>query len=287
MKNYNCKKDLKVIREIFSLTQEQFAQKVGVSRSNILRYESGAIFPHKSSLERIYSFCLENDFNLNKAKVMLFMDNAKDNKLLFHGAKEEIKDTISINHLIGKKDFGAGFYLGESFESAASWIAEWPNGSIYSFYLDTTDLKILRFDVGMEWMLAILYFRGMFEKYEINATLLEIINKIEQADVIVAPIADNQMYETLNSFAFNQISDEQCLHALSANNLGYQYVIKSKKALKGLKQIERHYLCQIEKNKYLSIKRETSLDGRNKALLSINKYRRKGRYFDEIFKKLG
>lgn len=285
MKTYDLKKDIKTIRTLFHLSQEQFAYEVGLSRSNVARYEAGTIFPHDSALEKIYAFPYKNKFYLNKAKEMLFLDNKEDYTLLFHGAKYEIKDQIDPLHLNGLKDFGAGFYLGESFDSAASWICEYRTGSVYSFYFKNNNLKYIEFEVNEDWMYAILYYRGMFKEYIPNDKVLEIIKKIGSVDYIIAPIADNQMYDTLTAFSLRQITDEQCLHALSANNLGKQYVIKTQKAVDNLLLIERMYLCEQEKESCLNNKTTTSIQGRNKSTLSIEEYRRKGRYIDEIFKK--
>ena len=168
------------------------------------------------------------------------------------------------------------------------WVADRENGSCYCFYLSNKeDIKVLNFAVNKRWMNAILYYRGHFEHYNVPQEVMNIINEIENADLIIAPIADNNMYETLTSFAYNQISDEQCLHALSANNLGMQFVIKSERALKCLKMLDRLYLCDEEKTELLKKKKELGMVGRNKAELAINEYRRKGKYFDELFKKNG
>lgn len=286
MKTFGVKKDIKTIRQLFKLTQTQFAKEIGLSRSNIARYESEEIFPHNTALEKIYSFPYKHDFHLNKAKEMLFLDNAKDNILLFHGAKYEIKGGIDYQHLNGKKDLGAGFYLGESFDSSASWICEYQTGSIYSFYFkNVNSLNCMTFKVDRTWMYAILYFRGMFEEYVPNKEVLDIIEQINKADYIVAPIADNQMYDTLTAFSLKEITDEQCLHALSANNLGKQIVIKTQKAVDNLILIERMYLCEKEKEYYRNNKSVVSNEGRSKASLSIEQYRRKGKFIDEIFKK--
>ena len=56
MKTFGVKKDIKTIRQLFKLTQTQFAKEIGLSRSNIARYESEEIFPHNTALEKIYSF---------------------------------------------------------------------------------------------------------------------------------------------------------------------------------------------------------------------------------------
>lgn len=288
MKSYNVAQDLKTIRKIFGLTQTSFATRVGLSRSNIIRYESEETFPHKSALEKLYSFAFDNELNINKAKEMLFHDEQKDKILLFHGAKEEIKGEIDHNHLIGSKDFGAGFYLSDTYDSATSWIAERENGSCYCFYFTPlANYKIIKFDVSIEWMYAILYFRGAFEKYELSEEISKLINKINESDVIIAPIANNNMYEVLNSFAYSTITDVQCLHALSANNLGLQFVFKSERACKDLEFIDRLYICENEKRQYINKKKELATQGRSKVLLSIEEYRREGKYFDEIFKKNG
>ena len=288
MKSYNVSQDLKTIRKIFGLTQTTFANKVGLSRSNIIRYEKEETFPHKSALERLYSFAYDNDLNTNKAKEMLFEDEKKDNILLFHGAKEEIKGKIDYSHLNGSKDFGAGFYLSDTYDSAVSWIAERENGSCYCFYFRLlSNYKVVRFNVSIEWMYAILYFRGAFENYEISEDIKNLINRINTSDLIIAPIADNNMYEVLNSFVYGTITDVQCLHALSANNLGLQFVFKSERACKAIEFIDRLYICENEKRVYLKKKKDFALDGRSKVLLSIEEYRRQGRFFDEIFKKNG
>ena len=288
MKSYNLIKDIKTIRGVFNLTQSAFAEKVGLSRSNIIRYEKGEIEPHKSALEKIYSFAYQNNLKVNKAKEMLYLDQRGGKTFLVHGAKNTIEDEIDYKHLNGTKDFGAGFYLSESLESAASWVAERSNGTCYCFYIKCKkDYKIIRFDVTREWMYLILYYRGAFENFKPNKEVLDLVNKVESCDLIIAPIADNNMYETINSFAYGQISDEQCLHALSANNLGLQYVLKSKKSCEDIEFIDRLYLCEEEKKKYLNKKYELASEGRSKTEIAINEYRRKGKYFDELFKKNG
>jgi transcriptional regulator with XRE-family HTH domain len=286
MKNYNFQKDIKTIREVFNISQSVFAEKIGLSRSNIIRYEKGEIVPHKSGLEKVYSFAFDNNLNLNKAKEMLYLDEKGDNLFLIHGAKDTIVGEINHKHLNGTKDFGAGFYLGLTLDSAASWVAERSNGTCYCFYFDSKKkYKSLTFDVGREWMYLILYYRGAFENYNIPDEILNLVKEVEECDYIIAPIADNNMYETLNSFAYRQISDEQCLHALSANNLGLQYVFKSKRACENLICVDRLYLCENEKKKYLKKKHEFALEGKSKADIAINEYRRKGKFFDELFEK--
>lgn len=43
--NYNFQKDMKAIREILGMTQEEFAEKIGVEQATISRNELGKNLP--------------------------------------------------------------------------------------------------------------------------------------------------------------------------------------------------------------------------------------------------
>ena len=73
------------------------------------------------------------------------------------------------------------------------------------------------------------------------------IKEIENSDIIVAPIADNKMFQVLGAFADGEITTTQAYHSLSSSTLGKQYVLKTQKAIDQLKQFERLYLCKEEK----------------------------------------
>ena len=133
--------------------------------------------------------------------------------------------------------------------------------------------------------MVILYYRGALNGYKLPNTLQKLIEQIEKVDYIIAPIADNQMYDTLELFVNNLISDEACLHALNANNLGKQYIMKSMKACKTLIPVDRFYLCKKEREQYLSERDKSTNEGKSKTLVAIAKYRRKGKLFNEIFQR--
>ena len=286
MKNYQFESDIKLIRKCLGLSQDEFAKEVLLSRSNIARYESGAIIPRKDSCEKIYNYAFKNAFNINKSKAMLYEDNKADNAILFHGSRNEIIGEVDINHSIAPNDFGDGFYLGQTLKQANMWVATNKDSSTYCFYFKTDKtLKSLSLKTDYDWMLLILYYRGALEGYKKPKRLTGLISKIENVDYIVAPIADNQMYDTLEMFRNNIISDTACLHALSANNLGRQYVLKTMKACKCLECVDRFYLCEEERNYYLNLKKESYDEGKSKTSLAIAKYRKEGKLFNEIFKK--
>lgn len=286
MNNYNFANDIKIIRMCLNMSQSDFAESVGLSRSNIARYELGQIEPRFDASERIYNYAFKNGFEINASKTMIYDDKKGKDIILFHGARGTIEGQVDTKHSIEPNDFGDGFYLGQTLKQASMWVSTYKQSSVYCFYLEKSEeLKTLNFKVDYDWMLVILYYRQELEEYELPNRLKELINKIEKSDIIIAPIADNQMYDTIGMFRNSIISDVACLHALSANNLGYQFVLKSDKACSCLKPIDRLYLCQAERDFYLSQKEKTTMEGRNKTSLAISKYRKEGKMFNEIFKK--
>ena len=286
MKNYNFGRDIKLIRMCLDLSQEDFAEKVGLSRSNIARYEAGQIKPRSDAAEKIYNYAYKNGFDINSSKTMIYDDRKGKSTILFHGARREIEGEADTKHSTPPNDFGEGFYLGQTLKQASMWASANKHSSVYCFYLkDLEKLKIMEFKVDYDWMLVILYYRQELDGYEMPSHLKNLINEIEKADIIIAPIADNQMYDTIGDFRNNLISDVACKHALSANNLGYQFVLKSEKACSNLISVDRLYLCQEERDYYLSQKEKTTMEGRNKTTLAISKYRKQGKMFNEIFKK--
>lgn len=286
MINYNFKDDIKLIRTCFELSQEHFAEYVELSRSNIARYEAGQIQPRNDAAEKIYNYAFSNGFDINKAKSMLYEDNKENYVVLYHGSRGEILGDVDNKHSVGPNDFGNGFYLGESLKQANMWVAGNKHSSTYCFLFEEKDrFNKLVFGVDYNWMMAILYYRGALRGLEIPKSLKELINKIESVDYIVAPIADNQMYDTLELFVHGFISDEACLHALNANNLGKQYIMKSMEACNALIPLDRLYICSKEREYYLSEKEKSTNEGKSKSLVAIAKYRKKGKMFNEIFQR--
>ena len=285
VKTFDIGLDIKRFIELFELSQEEYAGEVGLSRMQIYRLINSIDRPSKETLEKIYGYAYKQGVSINKSKESLFIDNKKDRVLLFHGATSDIIGDVDTKHSVPPNDFGDGFYLGETLNQAATWVANSNNASVYSFYLNKKNYKTAKFYVDREWLYAILYYRNAFKNFELTEEVLDIIKKVEEADIVIAPIADNQMYQTIDSFARNEITDEACIHALSATNLGLQYVLKNDNVCKELTFIDRLYLCQREKDDYLSLRNIMSKEGIEKARLSLFEYRREGKYFDEIFKR--
>ena len=96
------------------------------------------------------------------------------------------------------------------------------------------------------------------------------------------PIADNRMYQIIDSFIDGEITDEQCRHALAATELGMQYVIKTGRAAECAEVLERCFLCSEEKKDYFTARSNDFRAAEDKVRAARIKYRGKGKYIDEL-----
>lgn len=280
---YNFSEDLKSIREILGFSQSELAEKIGVEQVTISRTELKKTEPSARLLEAVYSFAFDKNIKINKLKEMFWRDDLGANeKLLFHGAKTEIDGEIDIHKGRKNNDFGQGFYTGESYEQAISFVSGFGNSSVYYIRFDERDLKCKRYEVNQEWMMTIAYYRGTLDEYKDHPAVKALIEQSRNCDYIIAPIADNRMFQIINSFIEGELTDKQCKHCLAATNLGMQYIFVSEKAVSQVKLIECCYISQNEREYYKNIRLEESKLGANKVKLARKQYRGKGRYIDEI-----
>ena len=280
---YNFSKDLKSIREILGVSQSEFADQIGVEQVTISRNELGKTNPSAKILENVYTFAFSKNIKINKLKEMFWRDDLKKHeKLLFHGAKSKIDGEIDIHRGRHNNDFGQGFYAGESYEQAISFVSGFENSSVYYICFNDDDLTYKRYEVNQEWMMTIAYYRGALDEYKNHPVVKKIIEQSRACDYIIAPIADNRMFQIINSFIEGELTDEQCKHCLAATNLGMQYIFVSEKAVSQAKLIERCYISHNEREYYKNIRLEESKLGANKVKLARKQYRGKGQYIDEI-----
>ncbi len=283
--DYNFSKDLLSIREILGMTQAEFATQTGVEQVTISRSELGKTNPSANLLEKVYGYAFDKKINLGKLKEMLWLENIKpDHKILFHGAKSVIEGELDVHKGRSNNDFGQGFYTGESYEQAISFISGFDKSCVYFMDFNPSDLKCRKYNVDQEWMMTIAYYRGTLEPYETHPIIQELIKKSRDCDYIIAPIADNRMFQIINSFIDGEITDEQCKHCLAATNLGYQYVFISDKSVKNIKLVERAYISGSERKHYKDIRTSDAKLGEDKVKLARIQYRGQGRYIDEILK---
>lgn len=281
--DYNFDKDFKAIRDVLDISQKEFAKVLDTEQKTISNIESKDSYPSKTIVESAFTYAFKKDVKINKLKELLCRDNLSHNeKLLFHGSKGEIKGDIDVNFGRGNNDFGKGFYTGESYEQAVSFISTYDDPSVYFMSFDDSDLKCKRYSVDREWMMTIAYYRETLDKYENHPLIKKIIKESRDCDYIIAPIADNKMFETINEFIEGNLTDIQCKHCLAAINLGMQYVFLTEKAASRLKIVERCYVCDKEREHYKKLKEDYRKLGNDKVKLAKAQYRGVGKYIDEV-----
>lgn len=283
MKNeFKIREDLKTLLEEREESVLSLSNKIGVSLRTLNYILSGDKKTSWDTMDKIYSYSYKMGLRFNKIKAELFKE-MNNNIVLFHGARDEIKAITSYGSR-DNCDFGKGFYLGETYYQASSFVYDLNSSSVYSFSLDLKGLKILKFECDIEWMLAVCYYRGMINDYQDSRIIKNILKKIENMDVIVAPIADNKMFNIMREFGEGNITTLEAIHSLASSGLGNQYVLKSEKAISKLTEIERLFVSSEEKRSIdnMMVERANEID--TKLKITKREFRGKGQYIDELLK---
>lgn len=277
-------RDIEIVRELLGMTVEEIAEEIGVSRMSMNRWKEDESKITDANLAAFYRMVFQKKIRLNKIKEQLYREDYSDDShiILFHGAKTQIEGALTIEKSKKNNDFGQGFYCGESLEQSAMFVANFPNSSLYIVNFHKEGLKARWFGVNREWMLMIAFFRGRLEEFRNSRVILELIESMKGIDYIIAPIADNRMFEIIDSFIDGEITDLQCQHCLSATNLGNQYVFVTQKALSQVQILEHCYLAQEEKDYYLQTKKESMEVSQDKVKIARKEYRGQGQYIEEI-----
>lgn len=277
--NYSIKKDIEFIFESECIDIETLSKNTGLSKATLYEMMNGS-YVSDISYEKLYSYIYDCGYRINRTREE-FLRESK-NLIVFHGSKEGLH-VVDASGARENCDFGKGFYLSESYSTALQFVCENTNSTIYSFVLNLTELNVVKFDCSLDWMLTICYYRGTIKPFEKSTLIKNLVKKIEGADVIIAPIADNRMFYIMSLFANGDINSEVAVHSLSASNLGLQYVIKTEKALKRLKPQEKYYLCSLEKIECQKTLEKRVNEIETKLKMARREYRN-GLFVEEILK---
>ncbi len=207
--------------------------------------------------------------------------SSKDTITLYHGSKSGILGAImpeSREHC----DFGRGFYMGTDRTQPLTLICNYPDARIYTLCADLSGLKILNMESGLNWALLIAYNRGKMESVKSSPIYKHFSDLSKSCDMITGPIANDRMFVVLDRFFNGDITDLALINSLSALKLGKQYAALTEKACRKIKILDEQKLSKDDRDK-LKCKSE---ENRSKGIAMANeicrKYRRQGRFFDEI-----
>lgn len=275
---------IKTIRQAAKLSQEQFARVIGTTPVTINRWENGKSKPNKIAQKQLYEFCKENSVNLVdmilKSKTQTQVD---DRLILYHGSKKGITGEIAP---ISREqcDFGKGFYMGTTALQPLTLVCAEDKPKFYSVEMDLSGLNVLHVDINLDWAMLIAYFRGEMESAK-DTPIYEHYAKFANGyDVIVGYIANDRMYVELSRFFNRTLTDVALIHCLSALDLGMQYVAVTEKACKQIKILKEEELDLLELLALRDMSAKRRKAGIDMASEIEVKYRREGRFFDEILK---
>ena len=240
---YRIKEDIGFIIEAEGINKLELSESTGISRSTLDSIEKRGSASNEVC-EKLYSYIYKRNYRLNSVKEELIKE--KYENVLFHGSKYDLSE-VTVSGSRDNCDFGKGFYLGQTYSQALSFVSEYDKSSVYSFKYSFDGLKTVEFDCSLDWMLSICFFRGTIKPYAESRMVQRIAKKIDEADIVVAPIADNKMFYIMSQFAEGEINVDAALHSLSASSLGLQYIIKTERALKNCIPIEKYYLSVPER----------------------------------------
>lgn len=200
---------------------------------------------------------------------------------LYHGSKSGIHGAIAP---VSRErcDFGKGFYMGTDRSQPLTLICNYPAAKIYTLEVDLSDLRILDVKAGLDWALLIAYHRGKMESIKRSEIYERYANLGKGCDMIIGYIANDRMFVVLDRFFNGEITDLALINSLSALKLGKQYVALTATACKKIKILEEKALTEENRAKLKQDSEANRFKGIAMADEICRRYRREGRFFDEI-----
>ena len=138
---------------------------------------------------------------------------------LFHTGYAEIREA-DIRYGRKNADFGQGFCLSDSDEFVGKWMRERKAAVIHvnTYELNLAGLQVLRFTRDEDWLDYILRNRASYA------------DSHSEADVVIGPIANDTIYDTLGILTSGVLTREQSLELLRIGPAFEQTVVKTEKA---------------------------------------------------------
>lgn len=275
---------IREIRQKVGMSQEQFADALGTTVLSINRWENGKNLPTKMAQKHLASFCKEYHVPLAEMVIRsVEFPNDDDRLILYHGSKNGLIGSIAPVSR-AECDFGRGFYMGTSTIQPLTLICAETSPVFYTVELDLTGLKVLSVDLDMDWAMLIAYHRKEMETAKGTALYEKYASFAAEYDIITGYIANDRMYTELASFFNGTLTDTALIHCLSALELGKQYVAVTEKACRQIRILKEKKLSMLELSALMDLSVARRKEGVALAKEIEVKYRREGRFFDEILR---
>lgn len=278
---------MKQIRAFLNISQTEFAEHLGVSFATVNRWENGRAIPNKLAQSKIYDLCRAKsvpvyDMTLQKiAEAAATVKLEAGRILLYHGSKSGIEGTIEPKSR-KQCDFGKGFYMGTEPSQALTLICDYEKSKFYIISIDTNSLVTLDVPADIDWAMLVAYNRGRMEKISGAPFYNRYRDMIAGKDLIVGSIANDRMFYVIDNFFIGNVTDAALIHSLSALQLGKQYVAVSQRGCDAVRIESEVNLSYIERLYMKGVAEENRAKGISLANDICKKYRREGKFFDEI-----
>lgn len=278
---------IKRIRMEMGLSQQELAEKLGVTFATINRWENGRAIPNKLAQSKLYDYCKENKIHVYDMTMQRIHEEAQNLEIkngrvvLYHGSKSGIRGKIA--PISRKKcDFGAGFYMGTDPAQPLTLICDFEKSKFYIVTIDLSNLRSLEVPADLEWAMIVAYNRGKVESIAGTELYEKYKHLCENKDVIIGSIANDRMFYVLDNFFLGNITDLALIKSLSALQLGRQYVAVTQDGCDAV-QIEKEIpISYLERLFLQDVSEENRARGVSMANDICKNYRREGEFFDEI-----
>lgn len=275
---------IKKMRELVGMSQEQFAKELGTSVVSINRWENGKSLPNPMAQQQLYSFCEKHNVDIANVIVDKYRYVHDDDRLiLYHGSKQGIVGDIQPK---SRKDcdFGVGFYTGTDTIQPLTLVCGEPNPKFYVVDLKLEGLKVLEMELGLEWAMVVAYHRGYMDIIKGTEMYEKYAHFLDGYDMVIGYIANDRLYTELTRFFNGDITDVALMNCLVALDLGKQYVAKTQKGCDAFSIVTESDIYQME---LLALREKSAIRRKESYAIASEiekKYRREGKYFDEILR---
>jgi len=272
---------IKKIRKLAKINQAQFAKAIGTTPVSINRWENGKTIPNRMAQRQIYEFCLANNIDIAPEIVRSFEYKNDNSLIVYHGSRNGIKGDIAP---ISREecDFGKAFYMGTNALQPLTLVCVEKSPKFYAIEPDLNGLKTIKIGIDMDWAMIIAYYRKQMENASGTAIYEKYAHFLDGYDLVIGYIANDRMYTELTNFFEGNITDVALLKCLSALDLGMQYVALTTKACKQMKILSERTIEPLELSVLQDMSAKRRKEGVELADNIVKKYRREGKYFDEI-----
>ena len=278
---------IKEIRSYAKLSQQEFADKLGVTFATINRWENAKAKPNKLAQAKLYDFCREKNVPVYDMTLQRIEDEVKqlgvsENRIvLYHGSKSGIEGAIAPGSR-ARCDFGKGFYMGTDPIQPLTLICDYEKAKFYVVSVSLDGLCKLDIAADLEWAMVVAFNRGKMDSIK-GTILYEKYRKLcLDKDFIIGSIANDRMFYVLDNFFQGNITDLALIKSLSALQLGRQYVAVSQAGCDAVKIEKEIFISYLEKKFLQDISEENRAKGVSVANDICKNYRREGLFFDEI-----